>query len=135
MNWSVDCYFDRAMRFAKDDMIVRMIYADYLGRANREAEALAQLDYVARTAGDNPFTHFNLGLIYLEIRQYDKSLAQAHIAMQLGLKRTELRDALKKAGKWSEPPVAAAPDAAPGASAAASAPEPAPAASSAAPAS
>ena len=38
-NWSVDCYFDRAMRFAKDDMIVRMIYADYLGRANREAEA------------------------------------------------------------------------------------------------
>ena len=109
MNWTVDCYFDRAMRFARDDMIVRMIYAGYLGHTNREAQALAQLDYVAQSAGDNPFTHYNLGLLYLELKHYDKALAQAHTAQQMGLPRTELREALKKAGKWVEAPAAAAP--------------------------
>ena len=103
-NWSVDCYFDRAMRFAKDDFIVRMIYAGHLTRTNREADALAQLNYVAQQATDNPFTHYNLGLLYLEIKQYDKALAEAQVAMRLGLPRTELRDALKKVGKWVEPP-------------------------------
>ena len=107
--WSVDCYFDRAMRFAKDDMIVRMIYAGHLGRTDRIAEAQAQLDYVAGSAGDNPFTHYNLGLLYFEIKRYDQALAQAHTALQMGLTRTELRDALKKVGKWVEPPQAAAP--------------------------
>ena len=115
-NWSVDCYFDRAMRFAKDDFIVRMIYAGHLTRTNRAMEALAQIDYVAANASDNPFTHYNLGLLYLEIKRYDKALAQAHAAMQLGLPRTELRDALKKAGKWVEPRVAAPGEAASAAS-------------------
>ena len=102
-NWSVDCYFERAMRFAKDDYIVRMIYADHLIRTNRAADALVHIDYVASNTSDNPFTHYNLGLLYLEIKRYDKALAQAHAAMKLGLPRTELRDALKKAGKWVEP--------------------------------
>ena len=100
---SVDCYFDRAIRFAPDDPVVRMIYASLLVRTAREADALKQIDYVAQGANDNPFTHYNLGLLYLEIKRYDKALAQAHAALQLGLPRTELRDALKKAGKWAEP--------------------------------
>ena len=114
--WSVDCYFDRAMRYAKDDMIVRMIYAGRLSRTNREADALVQLDYVAQSAGDNPFTHYNLGLLYLEIKRYDKALAQARTALQLGLPRTELRDALKKVGKWVEPQAVAPSEAASAAS-------------------
>lgn len=104
----VECYFDRAMRFAKDDLIVRMIYAGHLGRTGREKKAVEQLDFVAQSAGENAFTHYNAGLLYLELKQYDKALAQAHAAMQLGLPRTELRDGLKKAGKWSDPPPAAA---------------------------
>lgn len=102
--YTVDCYFDRAMRFATDDLIVRMIYAGHLIRTKREADALVHLDYVAQKAApDNPFTHYNLGLLYVEIKRYDKALPQAHAAMKLGLPRTELRDALKKAGKWTEP--------------------------------
>ena len=104
---SVECYFDRAIRFAPNDSVVRMIYASLLVRTGREADALKQIEYVAQSANDNPFTHYNLGLLYLEIKQYDKALAQAHAAMQLGLPRTELRDALKKAGKWTDPHAAA----------------------------
>lgn len=126
-SYTIDCYFDRAIRFAPDDMIVRMIYAGFLGRNNRVEEAMRQLDYAAKNAGDNPFTHYNLGLNYLDIKAYDKALAQAHEAQRLGFTRPELREALKAAGKWSEPsPASSAPAAsgaaAPPASAAASQP-------------
>ena len=114
---SVDCYFDRAMRFAPNDIVVRMIYASLLVRTARGPEALKQVDYVAQSAKDNPYTHYNMGLLYLEMKQYGKALEHAHAAMQLGLPRTELRDALKKAGKWTEPQAAA-----PGEAASASSP-------------
>jgi predicted Zn-dependent protease len=100
--WSVDCYFDRAMRFRPDDMVVRMIFADYLVKAGRTKEAVPQLDYVATTASDNPFTHFNLGLIYLEAKEYEKAVARAQEAQRLGFPRTELKDKLVAAGKWKD---------------------------------
>ena len=103
MHYPVECYFDRAIRFARDDLVVRMIYAGYLGRQGRAAEAMAQLDYVVVYAGDNAFTHYNAGLGYLELREFGKALNRAHMAAQLGLPRTELRDKLKAAGKWAEP--------------------------------
>jgi len=101
--YSVDCYFDRAIRFAKDDLIVRMIYAGFLGRAGRKTDAMQQLDYVSASAADNPFTHFNVGLAYFDLQEYDKALKEAHAAANLGLQRTELRDRLMAAGKWVEP--------------------------------
>jgi hypothetical protein len=114
--YTVDCWFDRAIRFAPDDMVVRMIYAGHLGRSNRVAKANEQLDFVVRMAGDNPLTQYNAGLTYLEFKQYEQALVQAHISMRMGITRTELRDALVAAGRWKEPaataapPIASAPD-------------------------
>jgi tetratricopeptide (TPR) repeat protein len=105
--YSVDCYFERALRFRADDNVVRMTYAMFLSRSARMPEALEQLGVVTAKAGDNALTHFNAGLIYFEMKQYDKALAQAHTAMALGLPRTELREQLKSAGKWTEPAAAA----------------------------
>jgi hypothetical protein len=57
-------------------------------------------------AKDNPFTHFNIGLVYFDLKMYDRALAQAHRAIELQLPRTELRDMLTKAGHWKDPPAA-----------------------------
>lgn len=103
--YTVDCYFDRAIRYAQDDLIVRMIYAGHLGRTGRKADALAQLDHVA-TKADNAFTHYNAGLGYFDVQEFDKALKQAHVAARLGMPRTELRERLKAQGKWVEPPAA-----------------------------
>lgn len=100
---TVDCYFDRAMRFAVDDLIVRMIYAGHLTRVARSKDALAQLDYVKRFAGENPLTHYNLGLLYYDAGNLEASLTEAHLAQQFGMRRVELRDKLVKAGKWRDP--------------------------------
>lgn len=108
MDYTVDCYFQRALVFRPDDHIVRMLFADYLSRTARAAEAAAQLDYVRGTAGDNPMTHYNIGLLYFQVGRYAEALTQAHRAAALGMPRTELRDKLKAQGKWSEPAAGAA---------------------------
>jgi tetratricopeptide (TPR) repeat protein len=101
--YTVECWFDRAIRFRPDDQVVRMLYVTYLTKAgDRKPDAMRQLQIVLRAAQDNPFTYFNVGLLYADLNEYDLALVQAHKAMELGLDRVELRDKLKAAGKWRE---------------------------------
>ena len=99
----VECYFERALRFKPNDTVARIIYSTYLTKNKREPEAIAQLEQTTRMAGDNAFTHYNIGLAYFDMKLYDKALVQAHRAMELGFERTHLRDLLQKAGQWKEP--------------------------------
>lgn len=103
LTYAVECYFNRAIRFSPDDAIVRIIYATYLTKNKRTPEAIAQLEQATNIAGDNGFTHYNIGLAYFDMLNYGKALAQAHRAMGLGFERTQLRERLEKAGQWQEP--------------------------------
>ena len=102
-HYTVECWFDRAIRFRPDDNVVRMLYVAFLTKNSRKSDAIQQLETVLRTAQDNPFTHYNAGLLYFDLNEYEKALTQAHKAMELGLLRPELREKLKAAGKWQEP--------------------------------
>jgi tetratricopeptide (TPR) repeat protein len=104
MRYPVECWFERALRFRRDDYIVRMIYASYLAKQDRLPDALEQLRITESEAKDNPFTYYNIGLVYFDLKQYDKALEQAHRAMALGFTRVELRDQLISVGKWQEAP-------------------------------
>lgn len=110
--YSISCYFQRALVFRPQDMIVRMLYASHLAKAGRLDEAQAQLDVVRAEETDSPFTHYNLGLLYMEIGRHELALAQAHKAMALGMPRTELKDQLVSKGLWREPDNSAAAQAA-----------------------
>lgn len=101
--YSVECYFERALRFKPDDSTARMIYATYLSRNNRMADATIQLETSAKTATDNPFTHYNIGRIYFDIKNYDRALEHAHKAYGLGFSQPTLRDQLKSVGRWTDP--------------------------------
>jgi tetratricopeptide (TPR) repeat protein len=107
-SYTVDCWFDRAIRFRPDDSIVRMIYSSFLNSKNRIPEATAQLEVATTHAKDSAFTHYNIGLHYFDLKNYEKALAQAHLAMSLGFPITELRDQLQAIGKWSEQPLSPA---------------------------
>jgi len=101
--YSVDCYFVRAITFQPEDTTARMLYATYLNSHQRRDDALKQLAVARGLAGDNGFTHYNLGLVYMDLREFDLALAEAHAALALGFPRTELRDRLVAANKWAEP--------------------------------
>lgn len=103
MDFTVDCFFYRAVNFRPDDHIVRMLYAQYLGKAGKPAEAGVQLEAVLKSTEVNALTDYNVGLIYFELKQYDKALAQAHRARQQGYPRSDLEDLLRKAGAWKDP--------------------------------
>ena len=106
-SFTVECYFNRALRFRGDDTIVRILYAKFLTLGGRRDEARKQLKIADEFAADNGFTHYNIGLTYLEMNDYPDALAQAHRALELGFTRPELKAQLITAGKWVEPTVAA----------------------------
>lgn len=102
MRFTIECYFRRALTWRPDDRIVKMIYARYLAKTSREAEADQQLVAAANLADDNAFTYNNIGLIYFDMKKYDKALFYAHKAYALGLAIPNLREQLVRVGKWSE---------------------------------
>lgn len=106
VRYPVECYFTRAIQFRADDAIVRMLYATFLQKAGRKEEANAQLAQATEVAKDNAFTHYNIGLVYLDGKNYEAALRQAHRAHALGFPRTDLKERLQTAGHWREPVVA-----------------------------
>jgi tetratricopeptide (TPR) repeat protein len=101
--YTIDCWLERATRFAPDDPLSRMLRADWLGKRGRLPEALDQLKVADALASENPVTLHNIGLVYLEIGQYDLARERAHQAHALGLRRTNLKEALQALGHWREP--------------------------------
>lgn len=100
---TIECWYDRATRFRPDDTVVRVLFAQYLGRDKRTDEAMVQLDMASQQAKDNPFSHYNIGLLYFELGNHERAVQQAHKAIALGMNRPELTDMLKREGKWREP--------------------------------
>ena len=103
--YTVECYLQRAVRFQNDDEYVRIIYAYYLTKSGKNVEALNQLDVAAQLGSDSANANYNMGLIYYDLKEYDKALTYAHKAYRFGFPLPGLRDKLKRAGKWTEPVV------------------------------
>lgn len=103
LQYSVECYFERALRFKRDDTVVRVLFAQYLHRQKRTEEGLAQLRAATKYARDNALSHFNIGLMFHELGDNARALDQAHKARALGLDRPELEQLLKSKGAWKDP--------------------------------
>jgi tetratricopeptide (TPR) repeat protein len=98
--YTVDCYFDRAIRFRPDDFNVYLVYGTYLLNVSQTKSAVQQLEKSLALNDENANAHYNLGLAYFDLRDYEKSLAHAQRAYGLGFPLPGLRNKLEKAGKW-----------------------------------
>ncbi|MGH7178222.1 MAG: tetratricopeptide repeat protein [Tepidisphaeraceae bacterium] len=101
--YTVECWFDRAVRFTPNDGAVRVLFGIYLLRQGEKQRAITQFEEAQRLAGDDPNIPYNLGLAYFDLGDYEKALAQAHRAYALGFPLPGLRHKLQQAGKWREP--------------------------------
>jgi hypothetical protein len=108
-SYPVGCWFDRAIRFAPNDGAVRLLFGVYLSSRGQKQDAIKQLGMARELVGEDANLHYNLGLAYFDLKQYDKALEHAHAAYRLGFPLPGLRTKLQKAGKWREPPPAPAP--------------------------
>lgn len=108
-NRPVECYFDRAVRFAPDDAATHTLYGTYLLSVGREAEALPKYQTAVQLDPDNPSTNYNLGLVYYKIKDMKNANKYAQIAYALEFPLPGLKNLLVQAGKW-DPSAAPAPD-------------------------
>lgn len=102
-NYTMLCYLDRATRFAADDAVVRLIYGTYLSRLNKRPEALEQLGFALKLDPDNANIHYNLGLIYVDAKDYPNARLHAQRAYELGFTLPGLKKRLEDLGQWQGP--------------------------------
>ncbi len=103
MQYTVECWYERALRLSPEDHVARLLYASYLARQKKGDDADRQLKWVLLKRAAEPFTVNNVGLIYLEMGRPEEALAQAHAAEALGMTRSPLRLQLEKRGLWRNP--------------------------------
>jgi tetratricopeptide (TPR) repeat protein len=98
---SAECYFDRAIRLAPDDVYVRQIFSVYLARKQKMPDAIDQLERaIALSPEPMMELHYNLGLLYTDSKDFDKANLNASIAYGMGHPLPGLRDKLMRLGQW-----------------------------------
>lgn len=97
---TVECYFERAIRYVPNDITVRFLYADYLEARGRKDEAIIQINLISKGALDHPMLAYNVGLFYARREEMDKALEYARVAYLGGFALPGLKALLLKSGKW-----------------------------------
>ncbi|MBC7584821.1 MAG: tetratricopeptide repeat protein [Tardiphaga sp.] len=103
MKYSFDCYFERAMRFTPNDDGVYAVYGTFLYKKGDVTGAVKEFQRALEIKDDNAPANYNLGLIYLQKKQYDEALKYAKKAYALDYPVPGLKNALVAAGKWDNP--------------------------------
>lgn len=98
--YTVACWFDRAIRFRPDDGQVHLAYGIALLRNGERQAAIAQLQKADELLPNDANVHYNLGLAYFDLRDYDQALTHAKKAYALGFPLPGLRQMLERANQW-----------------------------------
>jgi tetratricopeptide (TPR) repeat protein len=98
--YTMECWFDRAMRLAPRDGVVNSIYGVYLAKKGDRNEALAQYKRALELVPDFAEAHYNLGLLYVDMKRYDLANEHAQEAYRLGFPLAGLRRRLQSLGAW-----------------------------------
>lgn len=125
MRYSVDCWYDRAIRFAPDDFVVRLLYAQFLGRNKRLNDALNHLKAVEQANPTEGLTWLNLALVYSDLGRWESARHAAEQARERGTERNAVNERLADAGHPMRTPEALAAQAAATSAPAGAASEPA----------
>lgn len=96
--YTIECWFDRAIRMNADDSTVRYIFGMYSHKSGNFEEAAA--NYLRALSLDDGYAevHYNLGLLYLETGQIELAKEQAIEAYRLGYPLPGLKRKLKESG-------------------------------------
>lgn len=98
--FSVECYFERAVRFAPKDAIVRVLHGVYLTKSGQMQQALSEYKEAEKLEPENAGVLYNLGIFYFKQKNYEKSRNYAKKAYAHGFPLLGLKNMLERAGKW-----------------------------------
>ena len=95
-----ECYFVRAINFKPDDGTVRMLFGLYLHKSKKYNKALEQYEVAERLSPQSDQLLYNMGLLYFDMKQYEKSISYAKKAYAKQYPLPGLRNKLRKKGYW-----------------------------------
>lgn len=100
--YSVECFFDRAIRFKPNDSVVRAVYSNHLLKLGQTDKAIDQLNVAVSLQPEDPTINYNLGLLYVQKKDYEQAKIHAKKAYDLGFPLPGLKNKLMEAKKWEE---------------------------------
>jgi tetratricopeptide (TPR) repeat protein len=100
IGYTADCYFKRAMHFAPADSIVRMLYGLHLHLSGKHDDALVAYTRSIQLNDTNPEVHYNLGLLYADMKKYNQAHHHAELAYEKGYPLMGLKNRLKENGYY-----------------------------------
>jgi Tfp pilus assembly protein PilF len=100
--YSIDCFFDRAVRFSPADGTVRTLYGGHLLSTERPELAMVQFKQAVTINPANANSQYNLGLLYLKQKDYALAREHARHAYTLGFPLPGLKNQLKQLKQWQE---------------------------------
>lgn len=99
---AVECWFQRAIRFAPKDATVRIIYATYLKQISRYDEADKLYQQGINLDPERLSYRYNYGLFLVEQKKYNEALVQAKLVYQNNYPKDSLKQKLITVGFWSD---------------------------------
>jgi tetratricopeptide (TPR) repeat protein len=96
----VECYFERAVRFAPDDGEARAAYGSYLFARGKLDASLKMFIEAERLSPDDASINYNLALVYVKVKDYEKANLYGQKAYKLGFPLPGLKNQLVAAGQW-----------------------------------
>ena len=94
----IQCYLDRALTFAPDDPAMHHLVAVYSHQRKKIDVALKHYQEAVKLSPSYAEAHYNLGLLYTQLEQYDNAAKHAAIAYKLGYQLPGLRKKLALQG-------------------------------------
>lgn len=99
-----ECYFQRALQFKPNDGVVHMLFGIYLYGSAEMEQAMERLQQAVKIMPTSAEAHYNLGLVSIEVKDYQAARDHAHEAYRLGYPLLGLKEKLQKLGIWEEGP-------------------------------
>jgi tetratricopeptide (TPR) repeat protein len=93
-----ECYLIRASEFRPKQVDIHLLYGYYLYKVGREDQAIAQYKLAVKLDPNNPEAHYNLGLLYVDKKQFKNAVHHARLAYKLGYQLPGLQMKLKNNG-------------------------------------
>jgi len=96
---TVECFFDRALRFRPNQSPTWMIYGMHLHSRGRLSDAREAYVTAKNLGEDSTQFHYNFGLLLVDTKELDLAEESARVAYSRGYQQPGLKDQLAKLGR------------------------------------
>jgi len=100
MQYTPECYFERAHRMSPADGSVWLVEGIYQARMDQNEDAENSYKQAIALMPNASEAHYNLGLLYVEMGEYELAREQAERAYELGYPMPGLKAKLARLGEW-----------------------------------